>query len=145
MCGGSMSDKITKQKCNVCSKVKPLTDFVKRATEKNGYRKVCKACHKAKQLAYKEKYPDKIKDQKLRQTLGVSLDQKRSMMEKQKHVCPICHSDLDKVRFTPVDHCHNTGKIRGVLCGNCNIGIGHLKDSISNLFRAAMYLLKNRF
>jgi hypothetical protein len=66
------------------------------------------------------------------------------MLAKQHNKCPICRSDLDKVRFTPVDHCHTTGKIRGVLCGNCNVGIGHLKDSLMNLFRAAIYLLKNR-
>lgn len=139
-----MPNSIT-QKCNVCQGVKPLAGFVKRKTEKNGYRKVCKTCHSIKQEEYKRKDPDRIRDQKLRYTLGISLAQKRIIMKKQSNCCDICKVDLDTVKFTPVDHDHKTGKIRGVLCGSCNVGLGHFRDSLLNLFFAAWYLIKHRF
>jgi hypothetical protein len=42
-----------------------------------------------------------------------------------------------------IDHCHKTGKVRGLLCGNCNVGLGHFKDSVELLQQAAEYLKEN--
>lgn len=141
MCGWCMSNTIV---CSLCKKTKPASSFVKCNKNKTGYRKYCKSCHNIKAKEYREKNPDKVKDQKLRQTLGVTLSQKRMLVAKQKNKCPICKINLDKAKYAPVDHCHTTGKIRAVLCHNCNIGIGHLKDSLVNLFMAAVYLIKHR-
>ena len=128
--------------CLTCKQTKPLVGFVKQGS---GYRNICKNCHNKKAKTYRVKNPEAVKNSKLKQTLGVTLADKNKMIEKQKGRCPICKINLKDAKFTPVDHCHTTGKIRGVLCGNCNVGIGHLKDSLMNLFRAAMYLVKNRF
>jgi hypothetical protein len=68
------------------------------------------------------------------------------MHEKQGHVCAICggrntYSCTKKVDYDLyVDHCHSTGKVRGLLCNHCNRGIGLFKDDISNLERAILYL-----
>ena len=61
--------------------------------------------------------------------------------EKQNYCCAICktHSDL-LPRNLAVDHCHTTGKVRGLLCTNCNIGLGMLKDSSEILNLAIKYL-----
>ena len=131
--------------CNMCKLTKPPMGFVKHAKSKTGYRKYCKDCHNKNSKTYRTGDPDKIKDQKLRQTLGVTLDQKKALITKQRNKCPICKLDLNDVKFTPVDHCHKTGKIRGVLCGNCNVGLGHFRDSLKTLFRAAIYLIRNKF
>jgi hypothetical protein len=76
--------------------------------------------------------PDKIKDGYLRHRYGITLDQFRSMGSR----CMICHSE-DRMM---VDHDHKTGKVRGVLCHSCNIGIGWLRDSTERLMAAVAYL-----
>lgn len=141
MCGGCMSNKII---CNQCKLTKPSAGFVKNIHSKTGFRKVCKDCHNKKAKTYRTENPDAIKNSKLKQTLGVTLADKIAMIEKQQGCCAICKVDLKTVKLTSVDHCHNTGKIRGVLCNACNVGLGHFRDSIKNLFFAAVYLLKNR-
>ena len=63
------------------------------------------------------------------------------MLEKQNNKCAICKKDRNifKKRLC-VDHCHSTGKIRGLLCTNCNQGIGHLKDDLNIIKSAIRYL-----
>ena len=62
------------------------------------------------------------------------------MFYKQNGKCLICEDD--KKTFA-VDHCHKTGKVRGLLCTPCNTALGNLKDNIDNLKRAIIYLEKN--
>ena len=54
--------------------------------------------------------------------------------------CAICAIDSPPTRWWCVDHCHKTGKVRGILCHNCNSMLGHAKDSIDTLLRGAAYL-----
>lgn len=56
----------------------------------------------------------------------------------QEHKCAICTKDIDNAPH--LDHCHETEKIRGVLCGNCNTGLGMFKDSCYLLDKAIQYL-----
>lgn len=58
---------------------------------------------------------------------------------RQKGKCAICQGHLHPAH---IDHCHKTGKIRGVLCGHCNLGIGNLKENITTLRNAIKYLQK---
>jgi len=72
------------------------------------------------------------------------------MLEDQKHVCAICfqpekHLGKDgRVRLLNVDHCHDTGKVRGLLCAACNLGLGNMEDNEQRLFNAIQYLRKSR-
>lgn len=64
------------------------------------------------------------------------------MYAKQKGCCAICgkhESNVLRNRLN-IDHCHSTGKIRGLLCHHCNAALGHLEDSIDNLTTAISYL-----
>ena len=63
------------------------------------------------------------------------------MVRKQQGLCGICGKPVKKLR---VDHNHKTGKIRGLLCSACNIGLGMLQDSESLLMTAAEYLHDSR-
>lgn len=69
-----------------------------------------------------------------------------AMLTKQRGVCAICEQaethfhKSGKRKELSVDHCHDTGAIRGLLCVNCNRGLGYFKDSIDRIFRAAEYL-----
>lgn len=62
------------------------------------------------------------------------------LVEIQHNRCPICRVVLDDIDKTAVDHDHETGFVRGVLCPNCNTGLGMLKDNLDNLRRAVDYL-----
>jgi hypothetical protein len=59
------------------------------------------------------------------------------MVVMQFNTCPIC---LRRLEFRAVDHCHKTGRVRGVLCRTCNSGIGMLRDDVGNFRRAAEYV-----
>lgn len=87
--------------------------------------------------------PEKFKDRRLRRLYGISISDFNAMFKRQSGVCAICGSDKAfKGRSLSVDHCHMTGKIRGILCGHCNAGLGHFKDSVDALRKAIHYLLQ---
>ena len=88
---------------------------------------------------------DARRSAKLKHNYGITLDDYNIMLEDQNGVCAICgkppheaNPDHWKERLA-VDHCHETGRVRGLLCNNCNAGIGHL-GSESVALAAAQYL-----
>ena len=88
--------------------------------------------------------PEKRKAQRLRE-LGITMDQYAAMLERQSGRCAICgYSDTADPRYFPVvDHCHATGKVRGLLCLNCNHALGKFKDDPARLRMAAIYVETN--
>lgn len=64
------------------------------------------------------------------------------LTKKQDGLCAICDSQFSYKRKRVVDHCHKTGDIRGLLCYNCNLGLGMFKDNCDLLNRAIIYLSK---
>lgn len=86
----------------------------------------------------------------LKRTFNITLEDYKRMLDSQNGVCAICLSE--ETRKSPnggtmhlaVDHCHTTGKIRGLLCWNCNTSLGKFKDSTENLARAIEYLKKSK-
>jgi hypothetical protein len=73
---------------------------------------------------------------------GLSMDEYDRMLTAQNNACWICKCNFDR---TPhVDHCHTTGAVRGLLCSNCNKGIGLLKDDPRRLLAAFEYLTRTR-
>lgn len=109
-----------------------------------------------KKYAENEEYRDKIKDNvkshseknpalKKRQRLrkyGMTINEFESILKSQDGKCAICgYSDLSKKNFFPmVDHCHDQGHVRGLLCGECNFGLSKFKDNIELLQNAIKYL-----
>lgn len=73
----------------------------------------------------------------LKKKYGLTLDDFEQMRQSQGGGCAICRSTEEKL---VVDHCHSTGKVRGLLCGSCNTGIGHLGDTAESVSRAVSYL-----
>jgi len=108
--------------------------------------------YKDKDKEWAEKYKNdniipKNKDSQLRHNFGITLDDYNKILEKQDHKCAICHISLEeftsqhkKFNYFVVDHNHTTGKIRGLLCSNCNTALGMLNDNINNLYMAINYL-----
>ena len=88
--------------------------------------------------------PDKRKSQRVRK-YGLDAAGYVSLLESQSGRCAICKSEHCGDRrggSFHVDHCHSTGKTRGLLCSQCNLGLGKFKDSIESLERAIEYLKK---
>ena len=137
--------------CKTCDVEKPLNEFKKGKGYKEGYRPNCIPCCNAYDLdnyhKHKHKKPynyEKDKDNKLRAAYGISYAEYTIMLEAQQGACAICGTtSTGKRKAFHVDHCHTTGKVRGLLCGNCNSGIGNLKDDVALLKRAIQYLENN--
>lgn len=86
--------------------------------------------------------PEKVLDGNLRNIYGLPLEAYDALHAKQDGVCGICArpgSSRGRDRLN-VDHCHDTGRVRGLLCGHCNRGLGHFRDDPGTLGRAMEYL-----
>lgn len=92
------------------------------------------------------KNPDKVKKQVRKATLkmnhGITLEEYDKMFQEQNGLCAICLRS-DTLRELSVDHNHETGKIRGLLCGKCNLAIGNLEENIEHFYSAIRYLEKH--
>ena len=85
----------------------------------------------------------RIRDTKLKVKFGITLKEKEQLFEDQGKCCAICKATQNnKNRDWDVDHCHDTGAVRGVLCSNCNRGLGLFQDSPEYLLNAHTYLNK---
>lgn len=86
--------------------------------------------------------PDTHRSNRLKSTYGITLDEYREMYLEQEGKCAICGThcpDHGKLGLV-VDHCHNKGHIRKLLCSMCNKGIGHFRDDVQLLRNAIDYL-----
>ena len=103
----------------------------------------CKECErKSKMKDYYGKYRDGYSHQAFKRFYGSSLHEYKKLLEDQNYTCAICntaHTEEDKLCM---DHNHKTGDIRGLLCQNCNKGLGYLKDDIKLIDKAKEYLSK---
>jgi hypothetical protein len=80
------------------------------------------------------------KNSKLRRRYGITLDQYTQMLEAQNGACAVCFTKDPGAKGWHVDHCHSTGKVRGILCCGCNSAAGHTGDSPDRLRVLADYL-----
>ena len=112
------------QKCRHCKLDLPLHRFHKDSKKANGLYHTCRSCRS-----------------KYRRLIDISDAEYKKILESQNNQCAICGTDASQFKFLlNVDHDYKTNKIRGLLCTNCNMGLGHFKDSLSNLHRALMYI-----
>lgn len=134
--------------CNTCKVEKSIDDFPNGVNYAEGKRPNCLDCRREYERAsyhkHKHKKPyvyEEDKDVKLKRAYGISYQEYLHMLEAQQNACAICGIEKENVsRAFAVDHCHDTGKVRGLLCNNCNTGIGNLRDDIGLLERAIVYL-----
>jgi len=99
------------------------------------------AAGKAK--AYQKQNPKIERARRLKRDYGISQAEYTKISEEQGNVCAICGNPESRNQPLAVDHDHATGTIRGLLCNNCNTGIGLLKDSSELLDKASAYLKAN--
>lgn len=155
-------EKNDSKKCTGCGLTKPVFEFYKRRDLKDGYRRDCKKCNNLRRQKYlenhreKERYrvnewhilkPNKSRNIRLKTMYGITLEDYHTMLLVQEGKCKICKkfetaiSDAtNKIKTLAVDHDHITGKVRGLLCDSCNVGLGRFKDSVDFLKQAILYL-----
>ncbi|MCK5615807.1 endonuclease VII domain-containing protein [Candidatus Pacearchaeota archaeon] len=143
----------TTKRCSCCKTEKPLIDFYGNKSKPDGLSCDCKICSKRYHEIYRVKNREKLnekdrkrykgckkhplsptdklikKDYYLKRTYGVTLKQYDKMFEDQNGVCAICgRAEIRTYKGVPtrlaVDHNHKTGKVRALLCSNCNQSLG---------------------
>jgi hypothetical protein len=145
--------------CKLCGELKPKDQFAPQ-----GYQ--CRQCRTERQRAYYASLPPKTAEQRkkineyqkqyrlrnlekvkednrvrhIKRMFGLSAEEYDRMLEDQNGVCAICYMKCETGFNLAVDHNHDTGKIRGLLCKNCNTALGLLKENPENMLKAIEYL-----
>ena len=121
------------------------TDAYKRVHVYNKeYNRAYKEKNKVNIKMYNDKNKDVVKKRVMLAKYGVTTDEYNLMFKRQDGKCAICGKHQTEItRSLCVDHCHETGKVRGLLCSKCNSSIGFMEDDIENLKCAVLYLNKS--
>ena len=126
--------------CSRCNEVKPPTDFHNESanTHRGGKHRWCKQCSSE----YNKERKDDLADWHMQRKYGITIQEKHEMLSNQKDSCKICGTKINMQCH--VDHCHSTGKVRGLLCGPCNMALGQVGDNIQTLENMIKYLKENQ-
>lgn len=111
------------QRCAKCGEIKPAEEFHTHSAHLNGLRSTCIECRRVYKRAC---------------DYGLTREAYSQMLQRQDNKCAICHKTFTKVPH--VDHCHESEKVRGLLCSGCNLGLGCFKDDPAILANAIKYL-----
>ena len=129
------------KRCNGCDSVKPIQDFWKSQS-------LCIGCTKERQKnRWDSRTPKKRLEQHLKYKYSLTINELNEALEKQNGGCAICEEVLpdllvynNRRRGYAIDHNHETGKFRGILCLACNSMLGMARDSQLLLEKASAYL-----
>lgn len=153
--------------CARCKKTKPIKQFKLRGASAKGYRSYCLVCESEyrKQYQSTKKFSDKQKKKyhsesaaarkkrqeryrsnALQKKFGITVEEYETLLKQQNYVCAFCgkpekaKSKIGKIRRLCVDHCHKTGRVRGLLCYMCNHTIARLGDDIESAEKLLRYM-----
>jgi Recombination endonuclease VII len=163
---------VDEKRCCKCGELKPLSEFYEAKACRDGHRNDCKACFSARarewyrnnrahaierakrwraenperaratQRAVNRRRRPAARDHHLRKNFGISQADYERMLSKQGGCCAICRRPPRTGSSLHVDHDHDTGLVRGLLCFRCNGGIGQLGEDVERLVTATAYLQK---
>ncbi len=158
------------RQCTSCKEAKPIKDFYKgkvrckaclnaqvmayqrteagKETRKRAFKKwregnleLAREMSRDSNRKGRARDPRRYKSYELKSRYGISLEEYEDILAKQNGRCAICGVQEPRgMGMFHVDHCHDTSKVRGLLCNECNMGIGKLKDSADLTARATQYL-----
>jgi len=131
----------TTKDCGGCSVDKPLSEFSKGAS-RFGLRSVCKSCCVVTAQTYQKAHPRGRFLAMIWRKYGLRVGDYDGLLQQQGHSCAACRTPfgLEKRNTPCVDHDHETWKVRGLLCWNCNIILGKVQDRIETLQALIIYL-----
>jgi hypothetical protein len=151
--------------CTLCKETKDYEQFHKDSGKKDGHQSRCKDCVRATTLNWQKNNPEKAKQHskkatdkwqkenkeklhkpskewrkfyRIKEKYGLSKEEFNEMESEQSGICKICEKDKPLC----VDHCHTSGRVRGLLCRDCNLLLGFAFDNTETLKKAADYLIR---
>lgn len=110
--------------CSWCRRSLPNSDFSLNRTKALGIQNICKECFRARRY-------------------GITRNDLERLLDEQGGVCAICAEPCSRIEVLCIDHDHETGAVRGLLCTGCNLGLGGFGDDPDRLVAAAAYLLRS--
>jgi hypothetical protein len=129
--------------CKVCNVEKNISDFY------TG-RKDCKDCKNAAARQWRKDNPEntekhlaRMRERSKERRYGITQEEFDQMLIRQNNKCKICSGNFKSSKDTHIDHCHNTNKVRGLLCNNCNMALGQFMDNTDIMDNAIKYLQKS--
>ena len=156
---GNRQSRILKEQglhyCCRCQIIKPVAEF-STMNVRGGIATHCKLC--CREISDERSLRDDVKETRhnyynarkrkyrntiLKREFGITIDDYEDMLQQQNNVCAIC-GGVNKTKSLCVDHSHITGKVRGLLCNNCNVAIGMLAEDPVILNKAIEYINKWR-
>lgn len=136
------------KKCANCNQVKPLDEFYRNKTRKGGYDQYCILCRKIFYKKNRTKFIEKYRKKGRLDHYPIDEKAYDKMLRAQSGQCAICGIMLNiEGQYTShIDHDHDTGAIRGILCRDCNLALGHIENKLSNGWeeKALKYLKINK-
>jgi len=146
------------KRCIRCKLEKEYLAFPKSRSRKDGHYPYCRKCNSeryaiasaanpgkyaAQSKQYRKEHPEAMLKADLKRHFGITVEEYKQMIVKQNGLCAICNQPEKNGNRISLDHDHKTGKNRELLCNNCNMGIGRLKESEEILLSAISYLKKH--
>jgi hypothetical protein len=144
--------------CKKCGVEKSSDEFYKEKRVKDGLQARCIECCKADARTVfqrnpepyrkraRNRNPESVRRTRLKKEYGITPEYVEELLDKQEGHCALCPATVSGHNMTDnllIDHCHTTGKVRGLLCADCNLLLGCAKDDISRLIAATFYLKKH--
>ena len=119
-----------KQACDTCGTLRNIGDFPLNTTGAGPHVRIttCVICLRRKD-SFLQQY-------------GLTRDRYNEMVKTQGNTCAICGQAPQGKKALCIDHCHTTGKVRGLLCVGCNVGLGYFKDNTAYMTSAIAYLTR---
>jgi hypothetical protein len=156
----------THKVCSKCKETKEITSFNTEGKGRPGRKPACRTCESIQNRARAEKFKkiggnpvrklwmennkDKLKNRLLKKYYNITIEEYNRLLKLQGGVCDACGqaevktSRTGKVFDLAVDHCHNTGKVRGLLCSRCNTTLGKYQDDDELILKLALYIKRHR-
>ena len=128
------------KRCTRCKEEKAIEMFWNNKSMKDGLDTLCMECRKDSSNKTYTKNADLVWERQLLAKYGITAEDYSYMLEQQQGGCAICFQSNPSGRRLAVDHNHDTGEVRGLLCGRCNVGLGNFGDNVDNLEAAIDYL-----
>ena len=132
--------------CKHCGQEKAEAEFYRffdRWVGKHYMSARCRPCHQEHKKT-NPNTPRNRKADKLQLRYGLTYEQWERIREAESFSCMICGiTEIEIGKKLDVDHCHDSGKVRGVLCNPCNTMLGHARDNVAILYAAVAYLQEN--
>lgn len=127
------------KQCRACAHEKDLSEFVKDRRSPDGYSPRCVDCRRAGRSGESR---EAARARFLRWKYGISVEDYDAMLQAQGGGCAACGGPQDQAgrEWFDIDHCHQTGRVRGLLCSSCNIALGLLREDRERIIRLADYL-----